>query len=267
MSLMCSGPQVLKMERALVGSLWLPLLVLLSGVSLGVVELEMVPQQEGSPALKNITLAVILPHHNTEYPWALPRVGPALNWAVEKVNSDPTLLPGHHMRLVFSNSENNKGVCSDSVAPLVAVDLKFAHDPWAFIGPGCDYASSPVARFTTHWEVPMVTAGAPALGFNLYSSITNTGPTHEKLGEFMVKMHRGFGWQKYAMFLFNDQKNDDRPCYFASEGPYTEMRDENITAEHIVFNEDESVSYAELIKDISQQARGESEKLNSNSVC
>lgn len=263
---MWSGPQVLKMERALVGSLWLPLLVLLSGVSLGVVDLEMVPQQGESPAPKNITLAVILPRHNTEYPWALPRVGPALDWAVDKVNSDPTLLPGHRMRLVFSSSENNEGVCSDSVAPLVAVDLKFAHDPWAFIGPGCDYASSPVARFTTHWEVPMVTAGAPALGFNLYSSITNTGPTHEKLGEFVLEMHRGFGWQKYAMFLFNDQKNDDRPCYFASEGPYTEMREENITAEHIVFNEDESVSYADLIKDISQQARGELKKLSSNSA-
>ncbi|XP_053087241.1 atrial natriuretic peptide receptor 1 [Pangasianodon hypophthalmus] len=243
------------MECALVGSLWLPLLVLLSGVSLGVVELEMVPQHGGSPALKNITLAVILPLHNTEYPWAWPRVGPALNWAVEKVNSDPTLLPGHRMRLVFSSSENKEGLCSDSVAPLVAVDLKFAHDPWAFIGPGCDYASSPVARFTTHWEVPMVTAGAPALGFSLYSSITNTGPTHEKLGQFVVKMHRDFGWQKYAMFMFHDQKNDDRPCYFAVEGPYTEMRDENITAEHIVFNEDETVSYADLINDISQQAR------------
>uniref|UniRef100_A0A8B9JHB6 Guanylate cyclase n=1 Tax=Astyanax mexicanus TaxID=7994 RepID=A0A8B9JHB6_ASTMX len=179
---------------------------------------------------KNITLAIILPKQNTEYPWAWPRVGPALNWALEKVNSDPTLLPGYHMQLVFSSSENKEGLCSDSVAPLVAVDLKFAHDPWAFIGPGCDYASSPVARFTTHWEVPMVTAGAPALGFNMYSSITNTGPTHKKLGEFVVRMHHNFGWHKYAMVMFHDKKNDDRPCYFAVEGPYTEMTADNITA-------------------------------------
>ncbi|TSK28280.1 Atrial natriuretic peptide receptor 1 [Bagarius yarrelli] len=245
----------LKMECTLVGSLRLPLLVLLSGVSLGVVELEMVPQYKGSPALKNITLAVILPFNNTEYPWALPRVRSALDWAVEKVNSDPTLLPGYRMHLVFSNSENEDGVCSDSVAPLVAVDLKFAYDLWAFIGPGCDYASSPVARFTTHWDVPMVTAGAPAVGFNLYSSITNTGPTHEKLGQFILKMHRDFGWHKYAMFMFHDQKNDDRPCYFAVEGPYTEMKDENMTAEHMVFNENVSVSYTDLINDIIQQAR------------
>uniref|UniRef100_A0A8B9JI87 Guanylate cyclase n=1 Tax=Astyanax mexicanus TaxID=7994 RepID=A0A8B9JI87_ASTMX len=247
------------MEPGLLGSVWLPLLVLLAGVSLGVMELEPLSQEESHPAglsLRNITLAIILPKQNTEYPWAWPRVGPALNWALEKVNSDPTLLPGYHMQLVFSSSENKEGLCSDSVAPLVAVDLKFAHDPWAFIGPGCDYASSPVARFTTHWEVPMVTAGAPALGFNMYSSITNTGPTHKKLGEFVVRMHHNFGWHKYAMVMFHDKKNDDRPCYFAVEGPYTEMTADNITAKDMVFNEDdEPLSYADLINGISQRGR------------
>uniref|UniRef100_A0A8C2AXB5 Guanylate cyclase n=1 Tax=Cyprinus carpio TaxID=7962 RepID=A0A8C2AXB5_CYPCA len=186
------------------------------------------------PPQQNITLAVILPLHNTEYPWAWPRVGPALHWALDKVNSDPNLLPGYHLQLVFNSSENKEGVCSDSVAPLVAVDLKFSYDPWAFIGPGCDYSSSPVARFTTHWEVPMITGGARAQGFNLYSSITNIGPTHKKLGEFVVRMHRHFGWHKHAMLMFNDNKKDDRPCYFAVEGPYTQMREDNITADDIV---------------------------------
>uniref|UniRef100_A0A8C1NL67 Guanylate cyclase n=1 Tax=Cyprinus carpio TaxID=7962 RepID=A0A8C1NL67_CYPCA len=210
------------------GPLRLTLLVLLNGVSFGVVELEPLALNPHLPQ-QNITLAVILPLHNTEYPWAWPRVGPALHWALDKVNSDPNLLPGYHLQLVFNSSENKEGVCSDSVAPLVAVDLKFSYNPWAFIGPGCDYSSSPVARFTTHWEVPMITGGARALGFNLYSSITNIGPTHKKLGEFVVRMHRHFGWHKHAMLMFSDNKNDDRPCYFAVEGPYTQMREENIT--------------------------------------
>uniref|UniRef100_A0A9J8C7J1 Guanylate cyclase n=1 Tax=Cyprinus carpio carpio TaxID=630221 RepID=A0A9J8C7J1_CYPCA len=204
------------------GPLRLTLLVLLNGVSFGVVELEPLALNPHLPQ-QNITLAVILPLHNTEYPWAWPRVGPALHWALDKVNSDPNLLPGYHLQLVFNSSENKEGVCSDSVAPLVAVDLKFSYNPWAFIGPGCDYSSSPVARFTTHWEVPMITGGARALGFNLYSSITNIGPTHKKLGEFVVRMHRHFGWHKHAMLMFSDNKNDDRPCYFAVEGPYTQI--------------------------------------------
>uniref|UniRef100_A0A8C1NNF3 Guanylate cyclase n=1 Tax=Cyprinus carpio TaxID=7962 RepID=A0A8C1NNF3_CYPCA len=217
------------------GPLRLTLLVLLNGVSFGVVELEPLALNPHLPQ-QNITLAVILPLHNTEYPWAWPRVGPALHWALDKVNSDPNLLPGYHLQLVFNSSENKEGVCSDSVAPLVAVDLKFSYNPWAFIGPGCDYSSSPVARFTTHWEVPMITGGARALGFNLYSSITNIGPTHKKLGEFVVRMHRHFGWHKHAMLMFSDNKNDDRPCYFAVEGPYTQMREENITADDMVLD-------------------------------
>ncbi len=237
-------------------------IVLLSGVSFGVVELEPLAQVQSlslnpHPPQQNITLAVILPLHNTEYPWAWPRVSPALHWALDKVNSDPNLLPGYHLQLVFNSSENKEGVCSDSVAPLVAVDLKFSYNPWAFIGPGCDYSSSPVARFTTHWEVPMITGGARALGFNLYSSITNIGPTHKKLGEFVVRMHRHFGWHKHALLMFNDNKNDDRPCYFAVEGPYTQMREENITADDMVFNEDdEPVRYEVLLRDITQKARG-----------
>ncbi|TRY66628.1 hypothetical protein DNTS_007778 [Danionella cerebrum] len=249
------------MEVFLMGPLRLSLLVLLNGVSFGVVELESVPKSQTQSfslqaAQENITLAVILPLHNTDYPWAWPRVGPALFWALEKVNSDPSLLPGYHLQLVFNSSENKERFCSDSVAPLVAVDLKFSYNPWAFIGPGCDYSSSPVARFTTHWEVPMITSGARALGLNLYSSITNVGPTHKKLGEFVLRMHRYFGWDKHAMLLFNDNKNDDRPCYFAVEGPYTQMRDENITAEDLVFNEDEPIRYEDLLRDISQKARG-----------
>uniref|UniRef100_A0A8C8FMN1 Guanylate cyclase n=1 Tax=Oncorhynchus tshawytscha TaxID=74940 RepID=A0A8C8FMN1_ONCTS len=205
---------------------------------------------------QNVTLAAILPLHNTEYPWAWPRVGPALIRALERVNDEPTLLPGHRLRIVYDSSESKDGVCSDSVAPLVAVDLKFSYDPWAFIGPGCDYASSPVGRFTTHWDVPMVTAGAAAIGFNMYTSITNTGPTHKKLGEFGVRLHRHFGWHRHAMLMFSDNKDDDRPYYFTAEGLYTQLQLDNITTADKVFNEQTGpVQYDDLISDISQSAR------------
>uniref|UniRef100_A0A8D3C0D2 Guanylate cyclase n=1 Tax=Scophthalmus maximus TaxID=52904 RepID=A0A8D3C0D2_SCOMX len=180
---------------------------------------------------QNITLAVILPQSNTEYPWAWPRIGPALERAVRTVNADPTLLPDHHLTYAFKNSEDKDGICSESIAPLMAVDLKLAHDPWAFIGPGCSYTSSPVGLFTTHWDVPMVTAGAPAVAFygGVYPSITNTGPTHKKLGKFALRICEHFGWREHVMLMFSDNKVDDRPCYFAVEGLYTELKSINIT--------------------------------------
>uniref|UniRef100_A0A8D0D6M9 Guanylate cyclase n=1 Tax=Sander lucioperca TaxID=283035 RepID=A0A8D0D6M9_SANLU len=215
-----------------------------------------VRQTRGHPerrALQNITLAVILPQSNTDYPWAWPRIGPALERAIKTVNDDPTLLPDHHLTYVFKNSENKNGICSESIAPLMAVDLKFAYNPWAFIGPGCSYTSSPVGLFTTHWDVPMVTAGAPAVAFygGVYPSITNTGPTHKKLGKFALRICEHFKWREHVMLMFNDNKVDDRPCYFAVEGLYTELKSINITLVDRVFEENKlPINYSQIISDI-----------------
>uniref|UniRef100_A0A4W6DC86 Guanylate cyclase n=1 Tax=Lates calcarifer TaxID=8187 RepID=A0A4W6DC86_LATCA len=206
---------------------------------------------------QNITLAVILPETNTDYPWAWPRVGPALHRAVRTINANPTLLPNHHLTYAFKNSEDKDRICSESIAPLVAVDLKFAYDPWAFIGPGCSYTASPVGLFTTHWNVPMVTAGAPAVAFNgkVYPSLTNTGPTHKKLGKFALRICEHFGWQEHVMLMFNDDKVDDRPCYFAVEGLYTELRNVNITLVDRVFEENKPVNYSQILSDSQNDGR------------
>uniref|UniRef100_A0A8D3BQM7 Guanylate cyclase n=1 Tax=Scophthalmus maximus TaxID=52904 RepID=A0A8D3BQM7_SCOMX len=205
--------------------------------------------------LQEVTLAAILPLSNTDYAWSWPRVAPALHQAVRRVNSDPWLLPGLRLRLVHGSSENKDGFCSDSMAPLVAVDLKMSHDPWAFIGPGCDYSSSPVARFTTHWGVPMVTAGARAIGFERYAAVTNTGPTHKKLGEFGARIQEMFGWRQHAMLIFSDNKdaNDDRPCYFAVEGLYTLLGNRNITIRDHVIEAD--VNFKSVVQEIRDNGR------------
>uniref|UniRef100_A0AAR2K879 Guanylate cyclase n=1 Tax=Pygocentrus nattereri TaxID=42514 RepID=A0AAR2K879_PYGNA len=209
---------------------------------------------------ENITLAVILPRYNTSYPWAWPRVGPAVDRAIALVNSNPSLLPGYSLRHVFASSENTDGICSESIAPLMAVDLKFAYEPWAFIGPGCDYTSSPVGLFTTHWGLPMITAGAPAVGFSdrsdAYTSITNTGPTHKKLGEFALHICRHFGWNQHVLLMFGDSKMGERECYFAMEGLYTELKEVNITTDELVFEENSRpVNYSEHLQEIKDKGR------------
>ncbi|XP_068180916.1 atrial natriuretic peptide receptor 1-like isoform X2 [Antennarius striatus] len=212
----------------------------------------------GRRGRQNITLAVILPQTNTAYPWAWPRVGPALHRAVQRVNADPALLPDHRLTYAFKSSEDRGGVCSESVAPLMAVDLKLAFDPWAFIGPGCSYTASPVGLFTTHWDVPMVTAGAPAVAFHggVYPSVTNTGPTHRKLGRFALQLCERFGWRRHVMLMFSDNKLDDRPCYFAMEGLYTELSAANISLEDRVFQEaTPTLNYAHILSDVQNDAR------------
>ncbi|XP_067831956.1 atrial natriuretic peptide receptor 1-like [Heptranchias perlo] len=209
---------------------------------------------------KPLTIAVVLPQNNTAYPWAWQRVGPAVRLARDVINGDPDLLSSHRVRYVFGNCEDEQGTCSESIAPLVAVDLKFASDPDVFVGPGCVYTAAPVARFTGHWKVPMVTAGAPAYGFSSrtqdYPLMTRTGPSHGKLGEYVALMHRHFNWTKRALIVYNDEKMDDRPCYFAVEGLYQELpKFQNLNVFDIPFKESEPIDYTFLVQEIRQKGR------------
>ncbi|XP_062897932.1 atrial natriuretic peptide receptor 1-like [Mobula hypostoma] len=217
-------------------------------------------QPDAAPGLETLTIAVVLPQNNTAYPWTWQRVGPAIRLARDAINRDPALLPGHRLRYVFGNCEDNQGICSESIAPLVAMELKFTNDPDVFVGPGCVYAAAPVARFTGHWKIPMVTAGAPAYGFTQksreYPLLTRSGPSHGKLGEYVAHLHRRFNWTRRALIIYNDEKVDDRPCFFAVEGLYQEvLAFKNLTVVYIPFKESKTVDYDYLIQEIIQKGR------------
>ncbi|KAJ1080940.1 hypothetical protein NDU88_001128 [Pleurodeles waltl] len=211
--------------------------------------------------VENLTLAVVLPKQNLVYPWAWPRVGPAILFAIDKINDDPNLLAGLHIQSVFGNSEDKNGNCSDSAAPFTAVDLKFAYKPNAFIGPGCVYTSAPVARFTGHWKMPLITAGAAAFGIDdksMYPLTTRTGPSHTKLGEYVAQIHQQFNWTTRAMIIYMDGKMDDRPCYFTVEGLYVELpKFKNLTVVDMQFKEKDMANYTSVIQDIKQKGRSE----------
>uniref|UniRef100_A0A452S5N7 Guanylate cyclase n=1 Tax=Ursus americanus TaxID=9643 RepID=A0A452S5N7_URSAM len=184
--------------------------------------LPLLPMPPGSHA-GNLTVAVVLPLANTSYPWSWARVGPAVELALAGVRARPDLLPGWTVRTVLGSSENALGVCSDTAAPLAAVDLKWEHSPAVFLGPGCVYAAAPVGRFTAHWRVPLLTAGAPALGFGAkdeYALTTRAGPSHAKLGDLVAALHRRLGWERRALVLYAYRPGDDQPCFFVVEGLY-----------------------------------------------
>uniref|UniRef100_A0A8C8BQP7 Guanylate cyclase n=1 Tax=Otus sunia TaxID=257818 RepID=A0A8C8BQP7_9STRI len=205
-----------------------------------------------------LTLAVVLPERNLTYPWAWPRVGPAVRLAAAAVNARPDLLPGFTLRWVFGSSEDGHGVCSEMAAPLAAVDLRLAHHPAAFLGPGCVYTAAPVARFTSHWRLPLVTAGAEAHGFDdkreQFGLTTRAGPSHRKLGELGVQLHRRFNWTRRALLVYWDEKVDDRPYFFAAEGLYVQLPTlRNLTVMDVVFRDGGNFSF--IIQEIKQKGR------------
>uniref|UniRef100_A0A674D4X0 Guanylate cyclase n=1 Tax=Salmo trutta TaxID=8032 RepID=A0A674D4X0_SALTR len=182
----------------------------------------------------NITVAVMLPDNYHKYPWALPRVFPAIVMANENLQKKHGLLKGHSIHLLNFSTEDSTGVCAENKAQIIAVDTKLYNKPDAFFGPGCVYSVATVGRFASHWKLPLITAGGTAYGFDKgdeYNTIVRTGPSTTKLGDFANIIHAHFNWTSRAVLIFHDLKKDDRPHYFLSEGIYLNLKDENVTVD------------------------------------
>ncbi|AWP14943.1 Guanylate cyclase [Scophthalmus maximus] len=208
----------------------------------------------------NITVAVMLPD-NHKYPWALPRVLPAILMAHEDLHGKHGLLLGRHINVLnYSTEDPAAGSCAESRAQVVAVDAKLYIGPDAFFGPGCVYPLASVGRFASHWRLPLITAGGPAYGFDKrdeYRTIVRSGPSTTKLGDFANVLHAHFNWTSRAVVIFHDLRHDDRPHYFLSEGIYLNLKEEmNVTVEAQPY-EDDYKDYKELIAFMKERGRSE----------
>uniref|UniRef100_A0AAX7UJL6 Guanylate cyclase n=1 Tax=Astatotilapia calliptera TaxID=8154 RepID=A0AAX7UJL6_ASTCA len=194
-------------------------------------------------ALGNITVAVMLPDNHQKYPWALPRVFPALLMAHEDLHVKHKLLLDRSINILnYSTEDPAAGSCAESRAQVVAVDAKLYIRPDAFFGPGCVYPLASVGRFASHWKIPLITAGGPAYGFDKreeYRTIVRSGPSTTKLGDFANVLHTHFNWTSRAVVIFYDRRQDDRPHYFLSEGIYLNLKEQmNITVGAHPYQED-----------------------------
>uniref|UniRef100_A0A674D752 Guanylate cyclase n=1 Tax=Salmo trutta TaxID=8032 RepID=A0A674D752_SALTR len=208
----------------------------------------------------NITVAVMLPDNYHKYPWALPRVFPAIVMANENLQKKHGLLKGHSIHLLNFSTEDSTGVCAENKAQIIAVDTKLYNKPDAFFGPGCVYSVATVGRFASHWKLPLITAGGTAYGFDKgdeYNTIVRTGPSTTKLGDFANIIHAHFNWTSRAVLIFHDLKKDDRPHYFLSEGIYLNLKDENVTVDAFPY-EDSPSYYKDIITFMKDNGRSKS---------
>uniref|UniRef100_A0A6Q2XLH6 Guanylate cyclase n=1 Tax=Esox lucius TaxID=8010 RepID=A0A6Q2XLH6_ESOLU len=202
--------------------------------------------------------AVMLPDNYHTYPWALPRVFPAILMANENLQKKHGLLQGHSIQLLNFSTEDSTGVCAENKAQIIAVDTKLYNNPDAFFGPGCVYSVASVGRFASHWKLPLITAGGPAYGFDNgdeYKTIVRTGPSTTKLGEFAYIIHTHFNWTTRAILIFHDLKKDDRPHYFLSEGIYVVLKEENITVYSLPYQDSPTYNYKEIINSMKDHGR------------
>lgn len=83
---------------------------------------------------------------------------------------------------------------------------------WAFYGPCCKYALSPVGRYAKLWDVPVITSGGLTRAFSNRTSfplIVRIVPPYNKLASSLVQLLLRYSWRHTAL-LYHENLGEDK---------------------------------------------------------
>ena len=179
----------------------------------------------GNEELSNkvVNIGVILPKEGP-YPFAMNKTVPAIQYAIDSIENMTDILKGYKFNLMYGDSE-----CSETMGPLMAINMYYKNSVHLFLGPSCDYSVSSVARFSSHWSVPVMTAGAMVQQFRdkeQYRLLTRMSGSYDKLGDCFVKLFKQFNWVTPAMIYhdFPPSQRDRSKCYFTMKGIHQALK-------------------------------------------
>ncbi|XP_046368235.2 atrial natriuretic peptide receptor 1-like isoform X2 [Haliotis rufescens] len=203
-----------------------------------------------------VKVGIILPMKG-DNPWILPRTRPAIDYAVDTIQKNPNILPNHIIHTTYKDSQ-----CSETEAPLVAIDMYVEKSAHVFLGPACDYSVAPVARFSPKWKIPVITAGALVSAFHdkkEYQLLTRILGSYAMTGNFFLEMCHNFGWSHVGM-MYNDYKTNTNKgksnCFFVMEAIYLTMNKEFGKPWHLNFDEEAGdVDFEEFLSQAAKNAR------------
>ncbi|KAB0392776.1 hypothetical protein E2I00_006315, partial [Balaenoptera physalus] len=119
------------------------------------------------------------------------------------------------------------------------------------------YAAAPVARLASHWDLPMLSAGALAAGFRHkdteYSHLTRVAPAYAKMGEMMLALFRHHQWSR-AVLVYSDDKLE-RNCYFTLEGVHEVFQEEGLHTSAYNFDETKDLDVDDIVRYIQASER------------
>lgn len=194
---------------------------------------------------EDIQVLVFLPQNNS-YLFSHARVAPAILYAQQRLEADGGPYSGFHFNIQFENSD----CVNDALYNLV--DRSCGLKPDLILGPVCEYEAAAVVRLASHWNIPVVSAGALAAGFSLktseYSHLTRIAPSYVKMAETFSAMFEHFTWRS-ALLVFEDDK-EERNCYFTLEGVYHLMVDFHIKS--YAFSREDRLDTEEILRNIEE---------------
>ncbi|KAK0174220.1 hypothetical protein PV328_007329 [Microctonus aethiopoides] len=131
----------------------------------------------------------------------------------------------------------------------------------AFLGPVCDYAIAPVARYAGVWGIPVLTTGGQADAFRHkgehYPTLTRMMGSHRLVGEALRHILQGFGWTTAALIYHNHAMESSKghsECHFTLSAVFSAL---NKTSVHKSFNQETNNlnDYRNLLEFVSRSAR------------
>ncbi|GFR89708.1 guanylate cyclase [Elysia marginata] len=213
---------------------------------------------------KVIRIGVILSNFDNEYNVSLKRARPAFELAREDVYQRDDLLKNYTIEFDFWDSN-----CSEVNGPLAGIEMYSRREADAFIGPSCNYAVAPLARFASAWDIPIITAGGlvQQLGDKswMYRLLTRMISDYDKVGEFFLTILKKFDWHNVGMLMhgWKDDKKGTTVQEFTLEATFRAIRKEwnpNITSEYVHSFDINNYTKLELegyLRSLSDLCRGE----------
>lgn len=194
----------------------------------------------------DIDVLVLLPEESS-YIFSIPRVRPAIDYALKSINSNESLNSGFNFKVHYNNSN-----CGNQ-ALFSFVERSFLKKPDVVLGPVCEYAAAQVVRMASYWNIPILSAGALASGFGTkkaeYTHLTRVSPAYSKMGEAFGAMFKHFSWKR-AVLIYQEDK--ERNCFFSIEGVYAVLEAEGYHTITLAFDLRHPMEIEEIIKSIQE---------------
>lgn len=125
-----------------------------------------------------------------------PKMASSLLIAIDKVNNDTSLLPGHNLTWTMHDDQ-----CSArySLAALVD-DYTLSPPPIdVSIGPGCSVGCLPGGHLSAHWNLPMISWGCTASVLSdkaIFPTFSRTGSSYSGIGLYVKALMQHYKWDR-----------------------------------------------------------------------
>ncbi|KAL2092392.1 hypothetical protein ACEWY4_012190 [Coilia grayii] len=194
---------------------------------------------------EDINVLVLLPENNS-YPFSIARVKPAIEYAKQGIKANGGHLSQLNFNIKYRNSE-----CGNHALFALIDECNTRTD--LILGPVCEYAAAGVIRVASHWDIPVISAGALAVGFDEknpeYTHLTRVAPSYMKMAKTFASLFDQFSW-KNAILIYDDDK-EERNCYFTMEGVYVILNAEEYNIAHLTINsKEDKLDADEIVKSL-----------------